>query len=590
MKVCLLIWLCVLSSNVGAYIALFASDPFDQLTKLEALKQPSTDQTLQLAQLYATDLRHEQAHELLNSINFDALTARQQASFLLTQIEYASSYLTLEQLEQKISQGLRLAQSLNDHELQVAMQLNLSNWYLLQFNYPEALKAITAAAELAQQHELDILPAIEAAQLSFIYHSGRSVALQAQLDKLDAALKQRNMPFASMLLNELSLYNALAFDDFEQAEAFSVALGQVADQSHYGNTRAALGLLHIALARGKASPDLIRSVGQQLEGIEDKWHRFEIALTYANYLSLIDSQFNTEAFAHAEQLAEQLTLSSDRARAYEMHAFISYEVHKAIGLDPARALLSLEHYIALQKEAWQEVDMQAEQAMTRELRNQVLSYENQVLQLQSESQALALASAEQYRVQLRLVVATVVSLLLTAIVLGWAAWKRAERMSWQARTDALTGLANRRAFDSQLMKLTSRQQSFGVLLIDADHFKQVNDQYGHNVGDIVLEQLARIIQSCCRTSDMVCRYGGEEFAVILPDITPRDLHLCAERIRASVEQKAFLIAQLTLRLTVSIGGGMYDGRMASKSLIGIADERLYRVKARGRNDCLVSEA
>jgi diguanylate cyclase (GGDEF)-like protein len=155
-----------------------------------------------------------------------------------------------------------------------------------------------------------------------------------------------------------------------------------------------------------------------------------------------------------------------------------------------------------------------------------------------------------------------------------------------ATHDSLTGVYNRRRFDEKLTEYTllfrRTGRPFSLLLIDADHFKRINDTHGHAVGDEVLQQLAQLIQSSLRTTDFVARYGGEEFAVLLPEIAQPDTpEVVAEKIRAAVAEAEFPVVG---NVTVSIGVGLADPADNNHSaLIKRADQQLYQAKAAGRN-------
>lgn len=154
-----------------------------------------------------------------------------------------------------------------------------------------------------------------------------------------------------------------------------------------------------------------------------------------------------------------------------------------------------------------------------------------------------------------------------------------------AITDGLTGLYNHRYFRSCIEEAVGRAEKNGnpvsMIMIDADGFKGINDKYGHQRGDQVLEGMARVITSCVRESDFVARYGGEEFAVILPDTGSREAYQVAARIHQSVAATDFS----GLRVTVSLGVATYpSGGVSSKDdLISMADELAYRAKEGGRN-------
>ena len=149
---------------------------------------------------------------------------------------------------------------------------------------------------------------------------------------------------------------------------------------------------------------------------------------------------------------------------------------------------------------------------------------------------------------------------------------------------------NRRSFDEKMKDCvhTSKRsgRSFALLVLDADHFKRINDTHGHGIGDAVLQQLAGLLTEHMRSTDFVARYGGEEFVVLLPE-TPQaaEATTVAEKVRAAVEQASFPGVG---RLTVSIGIGLWDpGSPGSKDLFHKADEALYQAKSAGRNRVVV---
>lgn len=155
-----------------------------------------------------------------------------------------------------------------------------------------------------------------------------------------------------------------------------------------------------------------------------------------------------------------------------------------------------------------------------------------------------------------------------------------------ATHDSLTGVFNRRRFDEKLTEynLLFRRtgRPFALLLIDADHFKRINDTYGHAIGDDVLLQLAQLIRESTRSTDFVARYGGEEFAVLLPEVAQPDTpEVVAEKIRTAIARAHFPHVG---NMTVSIGIGLADPADNHQTLlIKRADQQLYRAKAAGRN-------
>jgi diguanylate cyclase (GGDEF)-like protein/PAS domain S-box-containing protein len=161
-------------------------------------------------------------------------------------------------------------------------------------------------------------------------------------------------------------------------------------------------------------------------------------------------------------------------------------------------------------------------------------------------------------------------------------------LQYQATTDALTQLLNRRAwFDYAERAVAAAQRSqrpLGVILLDADHFKQINDSYGHDVGDLVLQAIAACCRQSVRINDVVGRYGGEEFVILLPDTDAPAAWNIAERIRGVVEAERIFTPEATLSATVSLGVATAQGRKIDLSaLLTQADRALYSAKQDGRN-------
>jgi diguanylate cyclase (GGDEF)-like protein len=127
------------------------------------------------------------------------------------------------------------------------------------------------------------------------------------------------------------------------------------------------------------------------------------------------------------------------------------------------------------------------------------------------------------------------------------------------------------------------------LLLDIDHFKRINDTYGHAAGDAVLRQLAELLKRASRAEDLVFRYGGEEFAAVLPNATARAAVQIAERIRSVVEKYSFLWEGQTIPVTLSIGvASLHGAEMDSQALIQASDAALFEAKRNGRNRVAVA--
>ena len=161
--------------------------------------------------------------------------------------------------------------------------------------------------------------------------------------------------------------------------------------------------------------------------------------------------------------------------------------------------------------------------------------------------------------------------------------------------DELTGLLTSKSFFSELRREAARAEAesrpFCVLMMDLDHFKEVNDTYGHLVGSKTLEETGRVIKEALRAGDVASRFGGEEFAAFLLDANYAQGLVAAERVRVAVEQEEFPVtrmdspgSQATHRITISIGVAAYpDDATDPIHLVELADSALYRAKRSGRN-------
>ena len=165
----------------------------------------------------------------------------------------------------------------------------------------------------------------------------------------------------------------------------------------------------------------------------------------------------------------------------------------------------------------------------------------------------------------------------------------------QATTDSLTKLKNRRAFFENGAKAVTMARRYlsdlSVILLDIDHFKKINDSFGHSVGDDALVMVAQILLELSRTEDTVARIGGEEFAILLPDTNRLGTAVLAERIRSAIDREQFILGDKIVPITASIGIATFgvDPADSIDQLLGVADNRLYLAKNAGRNRICVND-
>lgn len=165
-----------------------------------------------------------------------------------------------------------------------------------------------------------------------------------------------------------------------------------------------------------------------------------------------------------------------------------------------------------------------------------------------------------------------------------------QRLARLSREDGLTGLYNRQAFNEFLLQAWHQAERYknplAVLIMDMDHFKQINDQHGHLAGDTCLRQVAELIKNSLRQSDICARYGGEEFIALLPNTDVTAAELLAERIRLNVQSHPGAWDGQTIALSLSLGVSAitpHSHSMTATELIDRADRALYQAKAAGRN-------
>lgn len=161
------------------------------------------------------------------------------------------------------------------------------------------------------------------------------------------------------------------------------------------------------------------------------------------------------------------------------------------------------------------------------------------------------------------------------------------RLDYLSRKDELTGLSNRRDMFEKLRAEVRRfertDKPFSVLLGDVDRFKEINDSGGHECGDFVLRQIARVLRENTQKRDLVARWGGEEFLIFLPETLLEQALAIGERLRGAVEKTRFSYSERDMVVTISIGAAQFDQEQNINALINAADRQLYRAKSNGRN-------
>jgi diguanylate cyclase (GGDEF)-like protein len=185
--------------------------------------------------------------------------------------------------------------------------------------------------------------------------------------------------------------------------------------------------------------------------------------------------------------------------------------------------------------------------------------------------------------------------LLAALVLIWSRSERMHELAREASHDPLTGLKNRRRFEEELRTELARSHRYGVpgalLMLDLDHFKQVNDTLGHPAGDRVLAEMAGVLRGRARETDVLARLGGDEFAIVLPRCEPKEAEEVAEEISRAIRDRAGIDHGMP-PITASIGIAPFGRghRLSYEAVLGRADAAMYAAKGSGRDRVRIFDA
>ncbi len=173
---------------------------------------------------------------------------------------------------------------------------------------------------------------------------------------------------------------------------------------------------------------------------------------------------------------------------------------------------------------------------------------------------------------------------ISSLYIAYRSYQKVQQLSV---TDSLTGLFNRRKFFEELTREVERARRYdsptSLIMLDLDHFKRINDRYGHQMGDEVLRSLSEVLIESTRKTDIIARYGGEEFIIILPETPIVGARDVADRVRREVEKASVLGAGIEIQFTVSLGLTAYQSNDTVDTIVGRADQALYIAKGNGRN-------
>ncbi|AKE51026.1 tetratricopeptide repeat-containing diguanylate cyclase [Kangiella geojedonensis] len=531
--------------------------------------------------------------------------------------------------EQSIQALIKEAQSADDRIAEARFNYCLTHYYLTQSNWKGGISSATEGVSIARNLDKPLLLAeilaLRCSIASLIGQYANSLSDCLEAKELYESVKgdQAGKP---VLFDIGVAYRRVGFYDkaleyFEDAKTFAEdhdldlgviqALTQISYIYHaQGDYLKALEIQNSALEIADEKSIFIENgnIHTAKAGTLNELHRFDSALLeleraenqFARY-GTTDTLENIELeagiarsglgeYEKAEQhfeTAERLMLESGNERYLKWLYEARAENYRALGRDKD-VVEALRKY----KEITEKLNLEQNKQQTIILRyqfdNERQKIENQRLIAEKELKARELENLKAVKNWQTL--AMILGLLLTAILVVFIIKQatHSRRLAKLALTDSLTGIANRRHIEQHakdvIEQTVKENRSASIIVFDIDHFKEVNDKYGHGVGDEVLKVLAKFCEEALRREDRLGRYGGEEFVAVLPNAKLEDAYQVAERLREGTESLDIKVREYHVRVTISLGVAEYDVEESLDSLVKRADKALYIAKRSGRNN------
>lgn len=409
-----------------------------------------------------------------------------------------------------------------------------------------------------------------------------------------------------------ALYQQLYFESHNYPALLTNARAMLASAQQSGNEQAitySKGLLGLALGLNgevdqgiqlidQAAQENLSRHSSQLENLEQKYQVYEAAHRDSEALNAYrrfrDAQQEWNENTNHQSLSRlESTLALEKSEQERRDLLAQQQVERN-----REERVRLENLNLLRQEQLRASDAEQlrkdEQIKALRAKGQLIAAEKmrqQLVQAQRNQQFQLDTITRRSQLKSTLAVLLLVCLLLT-VALAWSLWRTNAARKQQALEDPLTGLKNRRFLSSFMEYETGRLRRSGravlILLADIDHFKNVNDSYGHDVGDKALLQVAEILRRCVRNSDVVSRWGGEEFVLICPESTEAHASVICNRIRRQLQQTPFHVTGKTaFHLTISIGAALFSPSVQNEpwdAALARADQALYHVKHNGRDN------
>ena len=523
----------------------------------------------------STDLQHAMllSHEAL--IKAQATADRHSIGLAYRNIGFGHfASAEYEQAIEALNEGLEIGQELEDHDLKRDCSNYLGAVYSSLGDYATAIEYVQATlnlSRLAADH-----PGIASALTNlgllchYIGRNEQAVTLQQESLEISRALNDQRREAAALNNLGIALTKLQRYDEAVQTlHALRTVARNLNDTYFEGSVLANLSEVYIqllqhqdALEASQESLALLQKTGNP-EGETQGLIAVGLAHYHLGALSKA-SQFLERGL----QLAESI---GSKAMVHQLHRHLA-RVHQAEG-QYQQALTHFEHYHSLEQEiSFEEAERKA-RASTAQREAERARAESEIFRLRN----IELSKANTLFVETDRQKSELLSEL----------HEKTKQLNRLLNEDALTGIYNRRHLETtlaeELLKGRQAKRPLCVVMIDVDHFKQVNDKYSHMTGDQVLIRVASILQNASRGRDTLARYGGEEFVIAMPDTNEAQALVCCERLRRAVETHDWSEFHADLRVTISIGLAEDAKAENHEKLLHLADDLLYEAKRRGRN-------
>ena len=583
----------------------------EQISVFESqLSQLSVDQQLLyyklIAEIYIAQNQYTKAHATLNA-GLGLAKHLSSPSILISELLYLRGF-SFESLgdiataTQNYKKGLEVAESLHDKVFIAAGLINLGAIAYLTDDYQRSLILLNDAYNIAEQTDDDELKGSVNSELGIVYG-------YIEEDQQSMAYYQQSylhFKKAGMLLAAHNSLNNIAIHHNSKKkykQAISVLQTIIAETnkdspsslmySIYSNM--AWAYLKKEEPNAEAAYEYLIKAKQYLKAIEQHDVQLQFYIGQAFVLFELARYDETLASIHEAEkiLASHQTLTQHKKQAYinivNLRAKVAFE-QKTF----KKAYLIKSEVINLIEQLVEKEDDRSIAQVRLKLESEHADLQSEILQNQQALHEASLVEAKLANEEQRLYL--IISALI-ALAFAWLLVKLIQsqhKLKIATSIDSLTKIANRRslmkAAQSAFNQASNRKKHLSVLMIDVDHFKYINDNFGHHCGDEVLKEVALLSSKMLRKSDIFGRYGGEEFMVCLPKTSMRSAIEIAQRIRLCIEQHDWKFAIKDLKVSVSIGIATFDGASKKNNevsdlseLIKSADEQLYQAKFSGRN-------